>query len=263
MRRYLIAAGLFVFVGLAGTIVISQTHEAGRVAAGLLAAVMAAALLRPFWVMKSRALSAGILLGLLVAIGAAPREVGHGADPEEPTDIVSASPSEVFSEADIYWTEHTEPFRNLLVTAVNNVARNNSRCRKLDPGSVDRSLSRGTDDDPVFYVTCEDASGLPFNVFFSRSEIESRRPVEAVNHVDRTTAIDLCEAEARRNTANPSTVEFSRLVHLRVTNYPNGSTRVESRFTASNAVGFEAAFGIGCLINSGGVVDVKVEAIAK
>jgi len=54
---------------------------------------------------------------------------------------------------------------------------------------------------------------------------------------------------------NPSTVDFSKLLHVGFHDYPNGRTRVQSRFSAKNQVGMAVSYDITCLVMPDGRAD--------
>lgn len=76
-----------------------------------------------------------------------------------------------FTVTDFYWDDTTRPYQDLIVAGVNMVAKTNSLCPNPDPEAAYVSASRGTSDNPVFFVTCDGVGG-PFNVFFSKAEVE-------------------------------------------------------------------------------------------
>src|SRR3546814_8872876 len=57
-----------------------------------------------------------------------------------------------------------------LTAAVNRVAREVHQCQTLDPGSLSRSGERGTDAEPVFFVTCGSGAAMR-NMWFKLDEI--------------------------------------------------------------------------------------------
>ncbi|MDX1738046.1 MAG: hypothetical protein R3261_07400, partial [Alphaproteobacteria bacterium] len=63
------------------------------------------------------------------------------------------------------------PYKETIIKGVNMVARTNDDCYRLEAGSAGKSGSRGTQDDPAFFVTCYDEAGKVFNVFFSKSQV--------------------------------------------------------------------------------------------
>jgi hypothetical protein len=71
----------------------------------------------------------------------------------------------------------------------------------------------------------------------------------------REQALAACESEALRMAQNPSTVDFSKLLHVGFHDYPNGRTRVQSRFSAKNQVGMAVSYDITCLVMPDGRAD--------
>lgn len=70
-----------------------------------------------------------------------------------------------YVEADFYWDDDTENYKQQLTAAVNRIVRENNRCETVDPGTMSRAGARGTPSDPVFFITCNSGSNV-FNVWF-------------------------------------------------------------------------------------------------
>lgn len=163
----------------------------------------------------------------------------------------------VFTEADFIWDKKTTPYKKIIVAGVNKVHKENSRCKTIDPGSAYISSSQGTTSDPVFFVTCGTGANA-FNAFFSKSEVEKGTTLAAAKQIYRNRAIDLCEAYAKANAAHPSTVSFSRVMDLAVTEHPNGRTTVISSFTAKNSFDLKLKYSIRCLCDANGLIEGNV-----
>lgn len=163
-----------------------------------------------------------------------------------------------FTEADFYWSKETAPYKKTIVAGVNKVYRENGRCKKIDPGSVGVSSSKGTRSDPVFFVMCDDGKGGVFNAFFAKSDVEKGRTLAAPARINQQSAIALCEEYAKRQATHPSTVSFSRVLGLAVHEFPNGRTRVTSYFTAKNSFNLELKYDIDCLFNGSGMMDATI-----
>ena len=69
-----------------------------------------------------------------------------------------------------YLDDNTQPFANLIITAIE-IVRREPYCEKIIDAYS--SGSNGTPDDSVFYVTYERSDGMPQNFFLSKREIES------------------------------------------------------------------------------------------
>jgi hypothetical protein len=163
----------------------------------------------------------------------------------------------VFTEADFIWDKKTTPYKKIIVAGVNKVHKENSRCETIDPASAYISSSKGTPSDPVFFVTCGTGANT-FNAFFSKSEVEKGTKLAAAKHIDRNRAIDLCEAYAKANATHPSTVSFSRVMDLAVTDHPNGRTAVTSSFTAKNSFDLKLKYSIRCLCDASGLIEGNI-----
>ena len=163
----------------------------------------------------------------------------------------------IFSEKDFDFDADTRPYRDIIIAGVNKAHREDQRCKKIDTGTADISQSRGSPADPVFYVTCGEGVNV-VNVFFSKSEIEKDKTLRAPQHVSRSSAIDACEQYAKQSATHPSTVKFSRIMDLAVTEHPNGRTTVISSFTAKNSFNLEEKFEIHCLMDATGLFEAEI-----
>jgi hypothetical protein len=164
----------------------------------------------------------------------------------------------VFDEADFIWDHKTSPHKSTIVSGVNKIHRENSRCNVIDPASAYISGSKGTASDPVFFVTC--GTGLnAFNVFFTKSDVESNKALTAGVHIDPRLAIDMCESYAKSHATHPSTVKFSRLLDILVNQHPNGRTAVMSSFKAKNSFNMELEYAIRCLFDATDLIEARIK----
>lgn len=170
---------------------------------------------------------------------------------------IDSSGTEVFTEKDFHWDQKTSPYKQIIIAGVNKIHRENSRCKDIDPSSVYISNSKGAKEDPVFFVTCGKGAGA-FNVYFSKSEVEKGKEFRAAVHLAKPRAIDLCESYAKSNAAHPSTVGFSRVMDLAITEHPDGRTTVNSTFTAKNSFNLKLKYRIRCLLDSNGLIEAHI-----
>jgi hypothetical protein len=163
-----------------------------------------------------------------------------------------------FTEADIFFDDQTWPYKDLIVQAVNKIAREDPRCKdSLDLGLVTMSPSKSKPGKPVFFVTC--GIGVKaVNVYFSEEDLSEGKTFKAPVHIDKATAVRLCEDYAKSAANFPSTVDFSTFWDLAVTEHPNGNTTVLSSFRAKNAFGLELDHKIRCLLNAGGLIEANI-----
>lgn len=212
----------------------------------------------------SRRAYVGLMFGVVVFwMGSLGQKIGGESShlvvvASSPAPMVAKAPVQDYAEADFYWTKDTKPWKNIIIKGVNKIHRENPRCANLDPGSADRSLSKGTKANPVFYVTCQPAGESSFNVFFSKSDVEADKTFTAAQHIDMTTAKQLCEDYAKTQAQNPQTVKFSWIMDMSIKEYPNGRTRINSSFKASNLMGVEQSFKISCLFDGKGFIEGTV-----
>jgi hypothetical protein len=109
----------------------------------------------------------------------------------------------------------------------------------------------------VFFVTCGKGANV-FNAFFSKSEVEKGSVLAAAKHVEKSHAIELCEQFARSRTNHPSTVKFSRVLDMTVTEHSNGRTSVQSSFKAKNSLNLELKYNVRCLMDAAGLFEGNI-----
>jgi hypothetical protein len=100
-----------------------------------------------FWV--------GIAAIILIGIWTMSSEPPKREPAEQPVTRTLKGPVvRTFTEADIFFDDQTRPYKDLIVRAVNKIAREDPRCRdSLDPGGVVMSPSKSKPGKPVFFVT--------------------------------------------------------------------------------------------------------------
>lgn len=161
-----------------------------------------------------------------------------------------------FIEADFSFYKDSLPYKEVIIEGVNKIAKENKRCKVVDPSSANRSVNKSKPGKPVFYVTCEDKKGNPFNVLFS--EAETKGSLAAKQHINKVDAIQLCEDYVKSVANYPSTVDFSRFIDVQEIQYPNGRSRIKSTFTAKNSFNLEAKSKVSCLFNGNGFIEAQI-----
>ena len=176
---------------------------------------------------------------------------------ESPTALSNKS-RRTFVESEFYWDKYNRAYKDLIVKGANKVFRENPRCHTLDPESATTSISKGTKNDPMFYVSCKTEDGEPFNVFFSKSDVKSDKSLAAVAHIDRGDALIACRDYAKAHAMHPSSVDFSTFMDLGTKEFPNGRTRLDSSFTAKNSFNMEVKFNITCMFEGGNLIEGNI-----
>lgn len=162
-----------------------------------------------------------------------------------------------FVEADFYWDNDTQRFKDEIISIVNRISRENRNCSVIDPSSVAKSGSRSQPNDPVFYVTCGSGANV-FNVWFRPDEAESAQQFIARTPLAKGAAVDACEAAAKAAATHPSTVEFSRIWDLAYIPHVSGRARVVSSFTARNGFNLELKYRIDCLFDGASLMETQI-----
>jgi len=165
--------------------------------------------------------------------------------------------AKTFTEKDFYWDDATTPYKEIIIKGVNKVYKENSRCKIIDPSSAYISSSKGTKNNPVFYVTCGKGQNT-FNAFFSKKDVEKATKLVAKKHIKESKAISLCEAYAKEKAVHPSTVKFSKLTDISTTEHANGRTTVLSTFTAKNTLNLKLKYDITCLFDKKGLIEANI-----
>ncbi len=170
-------------------------------------------------------------------------------------------PGEVrdFVDADFSWDKDTKKAKDAIIKTVNRIHREDPRCKNaIYPSSVAKSDTESkAQKKPVYFVNCGDGAES-VNVYFDAKRADDPTPFRAPGHIDQMRATDLCEAYAKANANHPSTVDFSRVLDLSISEHPNGRTRVTSSFTAKNSFNLELKFRINCLLDENGFIEGNV-----
>lgn len=164
-----------------------------------------------------------------------------------------------YVESDIHWDKDSKPFKKQIITAVNRIARENSQCDKPLPNLLAKSPSKSKPGAPVFFLTCETNKGQMFNVWFEPDDAYSTlAPFAAIQPLNRTAAVNACEAYAKSAATHPSTVDFSRFMDLAYGTTPGGRAEVNTSFTAKNGFNLEIKYQIRCLYDGPQMIEASI-----
>lgn len=176
---------------------------------------------------------------------------------EEVKKGVVIEPLKPFVESDFYWDKHTKPYKKLLVEQVNRIRENNPKCRDAEP-NVYMSPTKGTKENPVFFVICGKGNEI-HNVFFSKSEAQSKVISSAPKALDEFTALQICIETIKKNVVIPESVNAHTFFGKTYRAYPNGNAEITLDFDAKNVFGTERENKARCLIQPSGITDVSFE----
>lgn len=179
------------------------------------------------------------------------------SSPEEQENPAEVFTPTVFSEQDFYWDKDTSKYKELLISQVNRIHANNPACREIDPGTLTKSTSKGTDKDPVFFVTCGSDNSI-HNVFFSKSEAESGEISAAPKAMNESDAIEHCTESIKQNTSIPSSVNTHNILGKAYMAHANGNALVTLDFDAKNALGDVVEFQAKCIVQPSGNTDISI-----
>lgn len=168
----------------------------------------------------------------------------------------TASGVRVYVEEDFFWDKDTSKYKKQIVAVTNKIAREHAGCSTLDTGTVALSSSRSKPKDPVFFVTCNPSSGIPFNVWFRPADAD--RTFTAVRPIAQGDAVLACERAAKAAATHPSTVDFSRFLDVAYSAREDGRVALDSSFTAKNAFNLELKYRIRCLFDGQTLIESNI-----
>lgn len=168
----------------------------------------------------------------------------------------TASGVRLYVESDFYWDNDTSRYKPQIVAVVNKIAQQHAGCATLDTGTVAKSSSRSKPNDPVFFVTCNPSSGVPFNVWFRHTDAD--KTFTALKPISRGDAILACEQAAKSAATHPSTVDFSRFMDVSYMAREDGRVALDSSFSAKNSFNLELKFKIRCLFDGNTLIESNV-----
>jgi hypothetical protein len=168
-----------------------------------------------------------------------------------------SSGARVYTDSDFMWDRDTSPQKAKLVAGVNKLVRENARCPTVDTGTLSKSGNRGTAAKPVFFITCNGSS--PFNVWFEPEDAANGHSFEAIQNIQNGEALLACENAAKVEANNPATVSFSKFIDAAFVPYPNGNSRLLSKFSAKNSFGVEARYRIECFFQGSSLTETRID----
>jgi hypothetical protein len=167
-----------------------------------------------------------------------------------------ADGTRVYTEDDFTWGDAISAYKPQIVEMINKIARENKNCIPIHPSSV-APLTESKTEDPLLYVACGAGAGM-FNVYFRPSDADSGKAFTARTPIDKTSAIRLCETEAKQAASHPSTVRFSRVLDVAFSTHPSGRARLVSSFTAKNSFNLELKHRIDCLFDGRRLIEANI-----
>ncbi len=200
-----------------------------------------------------------LMVALIVAKGGPTPEQVKAKAQAEAQKVQSSQPSvqRTFVEADFDWYKSNSPYKKTIIAGVNKIHRENDKCKTIDPKSADVSVNRSTPSTVTFFVTCGEDGSL-FSAYFTKADVDKDTTLSAVENIDRSRAIDLCEAYVKRNANHPSTVNFNTIMGLTVEPFINGNTRINYSFTAKNGFGLETKHNAYCFFEGSRMTESNI-----
>ena len=168
----------------------------------------------------------------------------------------TAGGTRVYVEEDFFWDRDTSKYKKQIVAVTNKIAREHTGCAILDAGTIALSPSRSKPKDPVFFVTCNPSSGVPFNVWFRPSD--SSKTFAAVKPISRGDATIACEQAAKAAATHPSTVDFSTFLDVAYSAREDGRVALDSSFTAKNSFNLELKYRIRCVFDGQTLIESSI-----
>ncbi len=168
----------------------------------------------------------------------------------------TASGTRVYVAEDFFWDKDSSKYKQQIVAVANKIAQEHAGCSALDTATIALSPSRSKPNDPVFFVTCNPPSGMPFNVWFRPSDTDRAFP--AARPIAQGDAILACEAAAKAAATHPSTVDFSRFLDVAYSKREDGHVALDSSFMARNAFNLEQKYRIRCLFDGSTLIESNI-----
>lgn len=138
------------------------------------------------------------------------------------------------------------PYADQVAAHLTKLANEHPDCmEKLEPYNAGKSSSRGTEENPSFFVQCGAGSAPPV-IRFSLEDMQAGTVAQKREPLEKQAALEACEAEAKKRVDLPDSVEFSYLWDASYQAQPDGSVMARSSFKASNAFGVEQKLWISC-----------------
>ena len=171
-------------------------------------------------------------------------------------DAASQDTGGPITSADVFMIE--ERYKAQVARMLNRLASEHGHCKqRIDPATAGASHEYSVPGNPSFFVQCGDRT-VPTVVRFTLKDMEGRGAITAPAQVKRSDAISMCRNAAREKAYRPSSVDFSVIMDLVVTERANGETTVSSTFTAENAYGAENKFDIRCHFSGETLSEVNI-----
>ena len=171
-----------------------------------------------------------------------------------------ANGSRLYGAEDFSWDKDTKRDKAAIITVVNKITRDNSKCTNIDTGSLSLSTSKSKPNDPVYFITCGSGAEV-FNVWFRPKDAKGNTTFAAKTPIDRSSAANFCERAAKDAATHPSTVSFSRVWDFAYVPHASGRARVVSSFTAKNAFNLELKYRIDCLFDGATLIETQINEI--
>lgn len=152
------------------------------------------------------------------------------------------------------------PYAERVAAHLTKLANEHPDCmEKLEPYNAGKSNTRGTEDNPSFFVQCG-AGSAPNVVRFTLEDIEAGAIAKKREPLEKQKALEACEAEAKKRVDYPDSVEFSYLWDASYQAQPDGSVMVRSSFKANNDFGMKQKLWISCWFDpEHSVKDVQIK----
>lgn len=176
-----------------------------------------------------------------------------GTKPNSRNEIIEKLSSRFVENPIIYGMSRQEA--QWMTRYTENLMRTDENCHLL----VDAAKS--IDRNEAFYIDCNDRSGNSKRYWVSRADLKAGNMKKSAAPISKRAAIDICNAELRSRTTNPSTYRpalltgtTSRIIKA------TGRNIVEIEFTAKSGLGMESNFQGKCILESGHFIEAEIKA---
>lgn len=141
-----------------------------------------------------------------------------------------------------------------MTSYTSNLMQTDKNCHLLVDGS------KSTQRKNTFFIDCNDQSGSPNRYWVSRDDLKAGNSRPSATPVSESKAIEICNAELRSQTTNPSTYDPSLLTGTTIRALKaNGRNDVEIDFSAANKLGVTSKFRGRCILESGRLIEATIK----
>lgn len=132
------------------------------------------------------------------------------------------------------------------------VLADDKNCSQID------FVSKSSNTKGKYYVTCNTPDGMPYNVWFSPSDVKSGKTLASPEPIQEEIARETCISEIKSRATHPSTLKIHTVTGYASNVFPNGRRQVIQSFEAQNSFGLKTQNTARCLFMEGGKYEITI-----